>query len=406
MWPALDALVQNGYGNRQTTTLKAIGALYRHCSTLSRETVAPLFDVVMTQMVFDLDHETIQAIAAAAPSASDEFPEFMAAVLERSQQTPHAFNPAPQAETIPGIARVASELTLPTEPEVASERRARTRDPVEDNSNPITLARRASQAELLQIAAVPNLPEALTNVVISRGDRTVLERALRNPSANFARSSLTTLAELAPSDRMIKEAMVARKDLPEPIIERLLPYLSPEAKARLLLSGAAFSQDDCREALEQAAADLAENLVQGQMMMGLDTCLATLNEGDTSVGEIITLLARDARIAELAAFAATRLDISQAAAFNALSGRIDHAAVVILRAMECDAAAFVDVMNMRRRCGCREARETKSAWNLGQRYSVADALAMARLFDLAVKPATVTTHASDALGVENQALAA
>jgi hypothetical protein len=386
MWAALDASVQNGHGNRQTTTLQAIGVLYRHCSALSPEPVAPLFDTVMAQMVFDLDHETLQAIAAEAPAVADEFPAFIAAVMERSRQS---------AEQAP-----VSTYAEVAEPEPVIDRRAQSRDPAEDAANPITLARRASQNELLQIAALPNLPESLTNVIISRGDRGVLERALRNPSAAFARSSLTTLAELAPSDRMIKEAMVSRHDLPEPIIERLLPYLSPQAKALLLLSGAPFSEADCRLALEQAANDLLGSLSQGQVMMGLDSCLATLNEGDASVGEIITLLARDARIAELAAFAASRLDISQAAAFNALSGRIDHAAVVILRALECDAAAFDDVMNMRRRCGCREARETKSAWNLGQRYSVTDALAMARRFDDA------TGQASPETVPESEALAA
>jgi hypothetical protein len=397
MWASLGALVQNGHGNRHAATLNAIGVLYTHCLAQSSPELDAAFDSVIVQIVPDLDPETIVALAPAVDNVIAQFPNFaaifhehMAKIGSEPTASTDISTDENDLETSNGFLddiktgndKFQSELT---DHEPAKERRQHVRDPILDTDNPITLARLASQDELFQIAGLPDLPEALTNVLISRGDRTVLERVLNNRSAVFAKSSLTTLAELAASDRMIKESMIARHDLPESIVERILPYLSSGAKARVLLSGASFSHLDCETALEKASTELISSLDQGQIMLGLDHCLATINEGQTSPSDIVSILTKDARIAELAAFAAIQLGISQTAAFNALSSRFDHAAVIILRGLDCNAVAFDDAMNMRRRCGCREAKETKSAWNLSQRYSVAEAMVMARCMDDAIE---------------------
>jgi hypothetical protein len=392
MWGSIAALVQNGQGNRHAMTLNTIGVLYGHCQEQTSVNLDHAFDCVIVQIAPDLDEETIEALAHSVADFAAQFPQF-AAIIQEHVLRKHA--PDFDIEPVQFSADNAEETTpetlkplIPTEdvPAPAAvqaapfERRARERNPVEDENNPITLARRASLDELAQIAGLPNLPEALTNVLISRGDRVVIERALHNQTAVFAKSSLTTLAELAPSDRMIKEALVNRVDLPESIAERILPYLNLDAKAKVLLSGAPFSEENCQEALILATQELHANTAQGQIVIGLDHCFAGLSEGQSTVSDVISILARDARIAELSAFAAQQLGLSQAATFNALSSRFDHAAAIILRALECNSAAFDDAMHMRRRCGCREVKETKSAWMRSQRYSVSEAKELAQAF--------------------------
>ena len=271
----------------------------------------------------------------------------------------------------------------PIAPEEAArpERRAVPRDPVADAENLITLARRASLAELAAIARLPNLPESITNVLVACGDRAALEGALRNQTAAFAKSSLTTLAELAPSDRMIKEALISRRDLPEPIAERLMPFLTIQAKAQLLMVGPSFDESEALAALDQAAADLVTAYRNGQMLMGVDTALSRIDEGTITVSDVTIQLARDIRIAELAAFMAKQLAIRHLTAFNILSGRFDHATAVMLRALDISLDAFDAVMTMRRRCGCREARETHSVHAIAQRYTPAEALVLVRHMD-------------------------
>jgi Uncharacterised protein conserved in bacteria (DUF2336) len=374
MWASIGALVQNGQGNRAAVTLNAIGVLYGHCKEQTEVNMDRAFDAVIAQIVPDLDQSTIETLSLSCPDFAAQFPQFAAIIQEYMERKSRA---APEAIVLLEESSDSIDLT----PDHPVERRASPRDPISDDNNPITLARKASVSELLQIAGLPNLPEALTNVLISRGDRMVIERALKNPTAIFAKSSLTTLAELAPSDRMIKEALVGRSDLPEAIAERILPYLNLRAKAVVLLSGAPFNQHDCDTAMQEAVQELAMSTDQGQVMIGLDHCLATIGEGHSNVSDVISILARDARVAELSAFAAQQIGIGQLAAFNALSGRFDHAAGIILRALDCSAMSFDDAMNMRRRCGCREAKETKGAWMRSQRYSVEEARKLAHEFD-------------------------
>jgi Uncharacterised protein conserved in bacteria (DUF2336) len=400
MWASIGALVQNGQGNRYATTLNAIGVLYGHCRDQSPINMDPAFDSVIAQIVPDLDDATIEALADCSADFAGQFPQFSAIIQEHMARRNAVPAPIEVSSSTPFQNNSSDLETFASAPEPPIERRNRAREPITDENNPITLARRANVAELLQIAGLPNLPEALTNVLISRGDRMVIERALKNPSALFAKSSLTTLAELAPSDRMIKDALVERNDLPESIAERILPYLNQRAKARVLLSGAPFSAKDCEDALANAAQELASSVNQGQVMIGLDHCLTTMSEGQSSVSDVISILARDARVAELSAFAAQQLGVSQASTFNALSSRFDHAAGVILRALDSNAAAFNDAMDMRRRCGCREAKETKSAWMRSQRYSVDDAKALVQDFH-----DTIATQSAVAAQVEEHVYA-
>jgi hypothetical protein len=400
MLAALDALIQNGPAGRGPIVLRQLCALFLKLGIDAETSTKVLFDEVMANVAADLDNETLRLLAPEMGMMANVLPAFAAMVASGSYEL------AARTDAPDGIARVLADETyeldlaasmassVPAEepvsvmqsgqpaPPVFTNRRSAQRDPVEDAANPITLARKASMPELLQIAGLPDLPDGITNVLIARGNRDILQRVLENPTASFSKSSLTTLAELAPSDRMIKESLIARVDLPEPIVERLLPFLSPDAKARTLMAGHPFGEREARNALTQAASDLVAAYRNGNALMGLDTCQATLDEGKMSVNEVICVLARDVRVAELASFMATRLEIRHLSAFNILSGRLDHSTAVLIRAMDGDMASMDGVMTMRRRCGCRDAKETRSAFSTAQRYTVEAAQGLIRQMDM------------------------
>ena len=96
----------------------------------------------------------------------------------------------------------------------------------------IHLARAADAATLGRIARSPGLTEAMTTILVSRGSRSVLHAVTANPTAQFAKSCFTTLAELAPSDRALRENLALRADLPEAILGKLMPFLPEALKAR------------------------------------------------------------------------------------------------------------------------------------------------------------------------------
>jgi Uncharacterised protein conserved in bacteria (DUF2336) len=355
----------------------------------SQEPIIKNEPIVKTESV-----ATIESLAATEFSAATEHLAAIGSVkIEPSKEPRHgpAVGGAMEGFDVPQTASIV--------PPVLTERRAAPREPMADANNPITLARKAGVPELMQIAVLPNLPESLTNVLVARGERDVLEKVLQNKTATFSRSSLTTLSELAPSDRMIKDCLIARSDLPEPIIERLLPFLAPLAKAQLLYSDSPFGEYEARKALSQASADLVAAYRNGQMLLGLDTCLATVDDGKMTISETVILLARDIRVAELSAFMAAKLGICHVTAFNVLSSRLDHTSAVLVRALGCDMTALEAVMVMRGRCGCREARETKSARYTANKYTQEEATAMVARFDQIARTA-IASNAATADGVQ------
>jgi Uncharacterised protein conserved in bacteria (DUF2336) len=438
MLAALDALIQNGSGGRSTMVLRQLCELSLKIGPEPAEGATRLIDEIMANVAAAIDEDVVRVLAPELQQLPAVMPVFASTIASRFHEM--ALRASPVADPAPAedsesaeidldIVDIAStevptpvaidrrapagdtaavpspiesmlaasppviELEIADEPVAilpsppAAERRAEPRDPEADSANPITMARRATLAELLEIASLPKLPESITNVIVGRGDREAMDRALRNPGAAFARSSLTTLAELAPSDRLLRDALLSRVDLPEGIVERLLPFLSPDAKAAILMAGAPFGEREAQQALTQAAGDLATAYRNGHLMMGLDSCAAMIDEGKMSPAEVIVLLARDARIAELASYMATKLDIRHLTAFNLLSGRLDHGVALLLKAMDADVQASDATMAMRTRCGCREAKETRSGYATAQRYNSEAALDLLRRMD-AMQPPT------------------
>jgi hypothetical protein len=431
MLATLDSYIAQDRGGRRLFLFRQLWCLFLTIGPKCDDVQTAVFDSVLATAAHDVDYSIITELAAEAEHLPYGLPVLAAALTGKPVTPLVMLPPAPSnifedAPPMPGEQTaserpaeetpVAKALEQPADhaeplktelPEntakpapvlpaqilpgqmqtavVHAERRAQPRDPAEDAANPITLARKASLEELARIADLPNLPEAITNVIVGRGDRLILGKALANQTAAFARSSLTTLAELAPSDRMIREALVLRKDLPEPIIERLLPFLSLEKRAALLTNGAQFSEAAARDALMHAQADLLNAARAGHLMMTIDGCDAMLEEGKLNAGDIILILAKDLRVAELATFVATRLAIREATAFNILSGRVDHPVAVLIKALNCDGRIAEQVMVMRNRLGCRDAKETRSAFMVAQRYSVEGALDLVRCMDTVIQ---------------------
>lgn len=335
----LDALARDGARVDLAEVLRSLCRWLVSVPQTRREDAAPMLDDLMTILASSLDQPDLKGLSTGLADVRRLrlLPRFLA-TIEGRQRAP--------ARSAQGKAAAA-------------------RDP----DGPVERARRASEAELMALAHDPALPEALTNVIVSRGSRAVLHAVARNHGAVFARSSLTTLVELAPSDKGLKDALVSRSDLPEPIVERLIPFLNEASKARLLTNGAPLTRAAAEREIDAAKAELVHAYREGQTPLGVDSYLAMVDAGTKTYADAVSELTRELRLPELAVFLATRLDADVATVLNVLFGRLDHAVAVLMRAAGNDESAVVMVMDMRRRCGLREARETRNARATFQRYA-------------------------------------
>ncbi len=355
MLAALDAMIENGAGGRPVIALRQVCRLYLRIGFEGEDDTSALFDELMATLAMELDEPCVAVLAPELKRMPGVLPGFTSTVMSRFHEI--ALRPAPgQASR---AAPAAREPSAPESPPI--ERRAAAREPVADAADPLALARRATPAQLVEIARLPALPEMLTSVIASRGHPPAVAAALANPGAVFSRSSFIMLAELAAGDRALRAGLLARPDLPDAAVDRLLPVVGREARARLILSGPMPTAADARAALAAAEAEFTRKARGGDSAVAVDMMLRAAGEGADSLDRCVGALCRDGRLAELAAFAAARLETGFVTAYAMLTVRLDHAAAILMRALGASRDAADLVLDLRRRRGWPEARDASGA---------------------------------------------
>jgi uncharacterized protein (DUF2336 family) len=102
-----------------------------------------------------------------------------------------------------------------------------------DDSTLIVCATMKSQEHMLAISQRKALSTPVTDVLVKRGDRHVVLSAAMNAGAKFSRVGFGMLVTRAHGDDALSVCVGARKDLPQPLFERLLATASDIVRAKL-----------------------------------------------------------------------------------------------------------------------------------------------------------------------------
>ena len=100
----------------------------------------------------------------------------------------------------------------------------------------VDLARTKSQAHLQAISARKALGEAVTDVLVRRGDRDVARRVAGNHNARISQSGFSSLVKRAEDDGVLAEKVGLRPDIPQPMFRELLTKATAVVHNRLLAS--------------------------------------------------------------------------------------------------------------------------------------------------------------------------
>jgi uncharacterized protein (DUF2336 family) len=90
-----------------------------------------------------------------------------------------------------------------------------------------------SQEHLLAIAQRLKLSEAVTDVLVERGDRRVVRRVADNKGASFSLPGYSKLTERARHDRRLTRSLAQRSDIPRQYFLKLLETASASVRAKL-----------------------------------------------------------------------------------------------------------------------------------------------------------------------------
>ena len=112
-----------------------------------------------------------------------------------------------------------------------------------DDASLIDCAKTKSQEHLLAISLRQTLAEAVTDVLVKRGDPQVVLSTAKNPGAKFSDKGFAILVKRSDGDDRLATCVGARPDIPERLFEQLLETASATVRAKLEAERPAAKQD-------------------------------------------------------------------------------------------------------------------------------------------------------------------
>jgi hypothetical protein len=89
------------------------------------------------------------------------------------------------------------------------------------------------QSHLLAISQRKSIGEAVTDVLVRRGDKEVVTAVVKNDGARFSGSGLLHMVRRAEGDSILAEQLGLRKDVPRHIFQQLISKASEDVRRRL-----------------------------------------------------------------------------------------------------------------------------------------------------------------------------
>ena len=118
----------------------------------------------------------------------------------------------------------------------------------------IHISKTGSQGHLLAISGRSSLNEAVTDVLVRRGDRQVTHKLVRNSGARFSETGFAMLVKSATTDESLVERLGLRLDIPLQLLRELLLRATDAVRSRLLALAPPEAQEHIQRALANGLA--------------------------------------------------------------------------------------------------------------------------------------------------------
>jgi uncharacterized protein (DUF2336 family) len=274
--PELEQIVQSGSRNKRVETLQRITTLFLHSAGTYKDEHVDLFD-----RVFGLLIEEIETKARAELSI---------------HLAPLTNAPAKVLRTLAYDDDIAvAGPVLKLAPRLAE-------------ADLVEVAKNKSQAHLHAISARRVLGEALTDVLVGRGDHVVARRVAENREARISATGFSRLVNRAADDGVLAETVGLRPDIPAPLFRELLTRATAVVHERLLAAATPERRTEIASVLTKVAREVgvrvgprdyraAQRVVLGLSRAGRmdESALATFC-GDNKYDEAVVALASLAKV--------------------------------------------------------------------------------------------------------------
>jgi len=222
--PQLEAVVQHGSAEKRAETLRRITTLFLDGAPSFHAEHIALFDDVIGCLIDEIEAKALAELACRI------------------------------APVVNAPASVVSTLAQSDDIAVAGPilKQARIAD-----HDLMYIAENKSQTHLLAISARQRVSEALSDILVARGDREVARSIANNRHAELSDNAFTTLVKRAEEDSVLAEKVGMRTDIPPRLFGQLLMRASEVVQKRLLAKAKPETQTDIRRVLAQVTDEVA-----------------------------------------------------------------------------------------------------------------------------------------------------
>jgi len=311
--PELEDVVQHGSAEKRAETLRRITTLFLDgAPVFSAEHVA-LFDDVIGCLIEEIEAKALAELSrriAPVPNAPAGVVKTLAA-----------------SDDIAVAGPVLKQASL-GEPEL------------------MQIAEQKSQAHLLALSARTNLSEAVSDIIVTRGDRDVACSIATNKGAKLSENAFTTLVKRAEKDGSLAEKVGLRTDIPPRLFRQLLVQASDVVQKRLLAQAKPETQAEIRRILAKVTDEVGARAVPRNYTAALATVRAMHKERKLTEADIAEF-AKSGKYEETIAALATICTVPVEVVDRLMSGERADPVLILARAAGFGWTTVCDIMNAR-----------------------------------------------------------
>lgn len=207
----------------------------------------------------------------------------------------------------------------------------------------VSIASKASMEHLGAIATRERVEQAVTSILVDRGDQTVLSKVAENKGADFADSSFVQLLNKAGKDERIQAALMVRPDLSDEAGRLLLPMLGDDLKKRV----GSLNAGNSLVKLMNTQADEARTKHLERLKLQADALVQEIDNGKLLVDDVVRRIARSGKPTELGLLLAGISKLPAQAVLQLLFTQNDKPLVTVCKAIGVTTETYKDVLMMR-----------------------------------------------------------
>ena len=222
--PELEEVVQHGSAEKRAETLRRITTLFLEGAGGFNESHVALFDDVIGCLIEEIEAKALAELARRIAAVGNA-PAGVVRKLARSDDI-----------AVAGPVLTQAKLDEPDLKYIAENK---------------------SQAHLLAMSTRQGIAEAISDILVERGNNDVARSLATNPKARLSEDAFAALVQRAEQDGVLAEKVGVRDDIPPRLFRQLLMQATEVVRKRLLMQAKPETQAEIRRVLAKVSDEVA-----------------------------------------------------------------------------------------------------------------------------------------------------